>query len=63
MVSARVSYTTRPHTAPEEERAALQNVYKFVIDRAMKNAAHMSSTKSTRVRYTEGVGDVERHPD
>ena len=63
MSSARMSYTTRPHTTREEERGALQNVYKFVTDRAMKNAGGMTSTNSTNVRYTEGVGDVERQPD
>jgi hypothetical protein len=63
MNSARVTYTTKPHTTPEVERTAMQNVYRFVIDRAMKNAAGMTSTNDTSVRYTEEVGDVERQPD
>jgi hypothetical protein len=63
MSSPRITYTAHPDAKSEGEVAALANVYRFLIDRAMKNAADMTSTNSTSVRYTEGVGDVERQPD
>jgi hypothetical protein len=63
MNSTRISYATRADTSPEEERNTLKNVYKLVIDSAKRNAAGMTSTNSTSVGYTEGVGDVERQPD
>ncbi len=45
MSSPRIIYTPRPDAAPETERNALAGVYRLVIDRAMKNAPGMTSTK------------------
>ena len=44
MNSIRISYATRADTSPEEERNALKNVYKLVIDSANRNAAGAIST-------------------
>jgi hypothetical protein len=38
-------------------------VYVFQCWQDKQNAAGMTSTNSTSVKYTEGVGDIERQPD
>jgi hypothetical protein len=63
MSSPRITYTAHPAAKSEGEVAALANVYRFLIDRAMKNATGMTKTSGTSVRHTEGVGDVERQPN
>jgi hypothetical protein len=44
MTSARISYAARPDSTPEEERGALQNVYRLVLNSVNKNAAGVTST-------------------
>ena len=44
MKSIRTSYAARPDSTPEEERGALQNVYRLVLNSANKNAAGVTST-------------------
>jgi hypothetical protein len=55
-----ITYAVRPDATAEAELSALANVYRYVLN---KYAADMTSTNSTRIRNTEGVGDVERQPD
>ena len=45
MNSARISYTSRTDATAEAEVSALANVYRFVLDRAHKNAPGVTSTK------------------
>ena len=59
----RITYAPRGDALPEAEIATLASIYSFVIGSANKNVGYMTSTNSTSVRYTEGVGDVERQPD
>ena len=59
----RITYAPRADTSQEAEIATLSNIYSFILRCADKNAAGMTSTNGTSVRYTEGVGDVERQPD
>jgi hypothetical protein len=44
MTRARISYAARPDSTPEEERGALQNVYRLVLNSANKNAVGVTST-------------------
>jgi hypothetical protein len=44
MSSPHITYTPRTDATPEVEISALANVYRFVLDRANKNAAGVSST-------------------
>ena len=44
MSSPQITYTPRSDTTPEAEVSALAAVYRLVIDRAMQNAASVSST-------------------
>jgi hypothetical protein len=44
MSSPQITYTPRSDTTPEAEVSALAAVYRLVIDRAMQNAAGVSST-------------------
>jgi hypothetical protein len=60
----RITYVPRPDATQEAELNALASVYRFILDcRAKKNAAGVTSTNGTSVRYTEGVGDVGQRPD
>jgi hypothetical protein len=45
MSSARITYSQSSDATPETELSALTNVYRFVLDRANKNAPGVTSTK------------------
>jgi hypothetical protein len=55
-----IAYAVRPDATAAAELSALANVYRYVLN---KNAAGMITTNDTRVRHTEGVGDVGQRPD
>jgi hypothetical protein len=40
----RISYGLHDDAAPEAENVALRNVYRYIVDRAKRNAAGMTST-------------------
>jgi len=51
MSSARISYTTRLDTTQEAEATALANVYRLILDSAMKRGRNPDKS---------GLGDAER---
>ena len=62
MNSARITYAPRPDTAPEAELGALAAVFRFVIDRANRNAPGMTRTNGGDVtmKNNKGVSHVDQ---
>ena len=58
-----ITYTPHLDATPEAELAALCNVYRLLLDYALRNAAGHAGANSRIVRTTEEVSDVGRRPD